>query len=881
MTALLQATLSNILIATIIAALALLLSPRCRNPHIKHFMWFLAAAKLVTPPILSFELPGGPLPSYIEPDSTSAVTHTAITEPQRVLKESGLKHSAESTSLPEASQSLAASSRHEFTSEQQVNTATEPWLPVNRSESVASQPVVSLPSIIFGIWLIGVVAFTVTGLLRHRRFLRLVSPTTRNKRLSALAADIACRLKLSRVPDIAVSQSRIVPVAFGFMRPGVILPQWMLDDLSNTQLEAVITHEFGHIRHKDHLCRWLQFVVLAAHWWNPIAWLSIRNLRRAEEECCDRLVVQTRPESRRDYGLTLLSLFELNTERLQGSQLAAGLGEPPLLTRIRAIMSDDHVPKWNLRRRAACWTIGVACLSVGLALGNARQVMAVPLVNQELEKTEFDQSASLEANLRLRRFARVFEQNRDPEDQRLVRTHLADATPSLAPLRQGRTSAAPLDKAVLALSGNGEEKELRYALSQSLIPKTHVIATDEQTLEFRIRPVCKTPAAMIEFRLRMLTTDGTVLATTNRARLKALQESELNLNASPEGDHRLVCEFSTEGKLLTSIEHMVSVIKNPAKRLGALQAALIRFRKRNPYSYLTRTTEARVKLLERAVSGESFDSPIPARQLLSELEAWVAADRVELSVATQQIPLTYQKRKLNVRLAVPQSALAGTERPILIAYHAGGGDEHSFSETCAAGRTADLCRQREWTLVCPRMNFLGATLSVEEMLASLRKLGVAVDKDNVFLMGHGQGAVHAAEQLQCDGKVAGLAIIGGGIVTWVSEANLETRLFIARGRSERDAAIDDLAFRWSAIKAGDARRAFTARRRLGTAAAMADAASLWSAMNTADAPGLHRRTQRFQLRKYVESEMLGLPQVALDDTFKFFDEVRRERENIN
>ena len=62
---------------------------------------------------------------------------------------------------------------------------------------------------------------------------------------------------------------------------------------------------------------------------------------------------------------------------------------------------------------------------------------------------------------------------------------------------------------------------------------------------------------------------------------------------------------------------------------------------------------------------------------------------------------------------------------------------------------------------------------------------------------------------------------------------------------------------------------------------MADAASLWSAMNTADAPGLHRRTQRFQLRKYVESEMLGLPQVALDDTFKFFDEVRRERENIN
>ena len=159
----------------------------------------------------------------------------------------------------------------------------------------------------------------------------------------------------------------------------------------------------------------------------------------------------------------------------------------------------------------------------------------------------------------------------------------------------------------------------------------------------------------------------------------------------------------------------------------SLQAALIRFRKRNPYSYLTRTTEARVKLLERAVSGESFDSPIPARQLLSELEAWVAADRVELSVATQQIPLTYQKRKLNVRLAVPQSALAGTERPILIAYHAGGGDEHSFSETCAAGRTADLCRQREWTLVCPRMNFLGATLSVEEMLASLRKLGVAVD----------------------------------------------------------------------------------------------------------------------------------------------------------
>ena len=75
----------------------------------------------------------------------------------------------------------------------------------------------------------------------------------------------------------------------------------------------MLAHELAHVRRRDHWVRIFDVCVLSLYWWNPIAWLASRQLRRSEEECCDTLVVWALPNGRRIYGQTLLKAVEYLT----------------------------------------------------------------------------------------------------------------------------------------------------------------------------------------------------------------------------------------------------------------------------------------------------------------------------------------------------------------------------------------------------------------------------------------------------------------------------------------------------------------------------------------------------------------------------------------
>jgi len=78
----------------------------------------------------------------------------------------------------------------------------------------------------------------------------------------------------------------------------VLFPQLLLREFTPEQTRSVLAHEFAHIHRRDNLVRCFELIVLALHWWNPIAWFGSRQLRRATEECCDAIVVGAFPDER-------------------------------------------------------------------------------------------------------------------------------------------------------------------------------------------------------------------------------------------------------------------------------------------------------------------------------------------------------------------------------------------------------------------------------------------------------------------------------------------------------------------------------------------------------------------------------------------------------
>jgi len=90
------------------------------------------------------------------------------------------------------------------------------------------------------------------------------------------------------------------------------------------------------------------------------------------------------------------------------------------------------------------------------------------------------------------------------------------------------------------------------------------------------------------------------------------------------------------------------------------------------------------------------------------------------------------------------SAGAGDERrwPVVVALHGAGGNEHMFMEAYGAGRLPELAEELRFVVISPSTMAVGtAPGALPQLLdAAEAELGLALDRDRVFLLGHSMGA---------------------------------------------------------------------------------------------------------------------------------------------
>src|SRR5262249_37178674 len=117
-------------------------------------------------------------------------------------------------------------------------------------------------------------------------------------------------------------------------RPRLVIPSDLWATLDETQRSTLLVHELAHLRRLDHLVRWLELAVSALYWWLPAVWWARRQLREAEERCCDAWVVWALPRSARAYAETLIETVDyLSGARAAAPALASGFGASSQLKR--------------------------------------------------------------------------------------------------------------------------------------------------------------------------------------------------------------------------------------------------------------------------------------------------------------------------------------------------------------------------------------------------------------------------------------------------------------------------------------------------------------------------------------------------------------------
>lgn len=316
-----QLALGNLVGSALIAGLAWAADRSGRSPALAHALWVLVLVKVLTPPLLTLPL----LPAAGPSPSSGMMGEGAGRSTADVL---GLVGAAADQVLP--------------------------W-------AIAG-------------WAVGSLVILAVSLLRIRRFDRLIrhSSVLAPPRLRSLAVDTASLIGLRRVPDVLVTRAELSPMTWwtgGRIR--VVLPATLSDRLAEDELRWVLGHELAHVKRRDHVVRWLEWLACVAFWWNPVVWLARHRLRHDEEASCDALVIESLGGRPQAYARALLAVVEfLAQPAARPPAVATGIGAAGRLEwRFARILAGG--PRTAVSPRAVVGLVGCALVIMMLGVGSA------------------------------------------------------------------------------------------------------------------------------------------------------------------------------------------------------------------------------------------------------------------------------------------------------------------------------------------------------------------------------------------------------------------------------------------------------------------------------------------------------------------------------
>jgi len=312
--ALTQLAASNLLASLFLAVAAYAVHRRGRYPVLAHLLWVLVLVKIVTPPVLTFSM-----------------------VPLAGLATLSPRAPAEGLSL--------------------TGTAIE----------------LGVAGLLL-LWMLGSLLVLATSLWRIHRFDRLLRATSvvAPAEVQVIATRLAQRLGLRSTPAIFTTSARISPMTWWAGRGvRVVIPQALAGEIGEAQLRWVLAHELSHVKRRDHLVRWLEWLACVAFWWNPVAWWARHNLRIDEEVACDAMVLDRLSPQPRAYATALFNVVEfLSREAVRPPAVATGIdGAGSLERRLTVIISRERL------RKAPGWLVvglvGMSLVLIPLGVGGA------------------------------------------------------------------------------------------------------------------------------------------------------------------------------------------------------------------------------------------------------------------------------------------------------------------------------------------------------------------------------------------------------------------------------------------------------------------------------------------------------------------------------
>lgn len=241
---------------------------------------------------------------------------------------------------------------------------------VTDAAAAAAPPALSfawVEPLMIGLWLAGAVGFLVWRALGYHALRR------------ELLADAR---PVGQVEDIRLVETPTAPtpLAFGLTDKVIALPPGFMAQADRGARDLAIAHELEHHRGRDLAVNVAVQPLLALHWFNPLAWLAWRALRRDQEAACDARVVAGRDAAiRAAYGALIADYARAPRVSLAASIACPVVGEASVIHRLRSLTMSDPTPaRRNIGRLLLAGAALALPLTASISYAAAQDAVAPP-----------------------------------------------------------------------------------------------------------------------------------------------------------------------------------------------------------------------------------------------------------------------------------------------------------------------------------------------------------------------------------------------------------------------------------------------------------------------------------------------------------------------
>lgn len=179
--------------------------------------------------------------------------------------------------------------------------------------SISSRVPSLIGTILFGIWITGILAMVLLVLkssLRLRRIKKSALPL-QNHEVRKLYKSCLEEMHITKSIPIYSTAFLKSPVITGWIRPRIYLPICLISDYEPEKIRYMLLHELQHYRYKDNLSNYLFLLAEIFYWFNPLIWIAARAMKTDREVACDSAVLNMlHTDSYQDYGYTLINFAE-------------------------------------------------------------------------------------------------------------------------------------------------------------------------------------------------------------------------------------------------------------------------------------------------------------------------------------------------------------------------------------------------------------------------------------------------------------------------------------------------------------------------------------------------------------------------------------------